>query len=276
MRRAPRHGQLAEAIEQLDWADGARDRVAALTATVRGLRSRALGHARRAARARRSARRELRRKLHGARGEVAQLLGALQCASDGRPRPQTLLHPEGPLGTARSGMLLAAVTPGLAAKAAALRSRPRGGRDPAQAAGKRGTDAAGRAGRSAAGRAHRAEPGHRRPHRPATALHRGSGPHRHPDSAAAETLDGFAERAERDHRGRTQADGLPRIAARKGTLPLPVRRACPAARRAGGCGGRSAARHRARDPTARARHRAHRRHDPLSRATARLRTGDDS
>ncbi|CUH74717.1 murein hydrolase activator EnvC family protein [Tropicibacter naphthalenivorans] len=114
----------AEALEAasilLDTAEDSRDRVAALTDTVRafedglaamrdGLRDAAIRET------------ELTRKLAAQDAEVAQLLGALS-ALGSRAEPQTLLHPQGPLGTARSGMLVAAVTPGLAAKAAALRS----------------------------------------------------------------------------------------------------------------------------------------------------------
>ncbi|WP_146584775.1 murein hydrolase activator EnvC family protein [Puniceibacterium confluentis] len=112
--------QLEAATVQLDRADGARDRIRALTETVRayeaglsamrdGLRDAAIRET------------ELSRKLRGREDEVAQLLGALQ--GIGRAAaPETLLHPAGPVGTARSGMLLAAVTPGLAANAADLRA----------------------------------------------------------------------------------------------------------------------------------------------------------
>ncbi len=113
-------GQLAAATEQLDRADGARDRVASLTAAVRGFEA-GLSAMRDGLRDAAIRETELRRKLHGRDEEVAQLLGALQ--GIGRAAvPETLMHPDGPLGTARSGMLLAAVTPGLAANAAALRS----------------------------------------------------------------------------------------------------------------------------------------------------------
>ncbi len=111
---------LETASVQLDKADSARDRVAALTDVVRayedglsamrdGLRKAAIRET------------ELSRKLAAQEQEVAQLLGVLT-ALGGRAQPQTLLHPEGPLGTARSGMLLATVTPALAQQATALRN----------------------------------------------------------------------------------------------------------------------------------------------------------
>nr|WP_249200584.1 peptidase M23 [Thetidibacter halocola] len=116
--------EAARALEQaavlLDEADSARDRVAALTRTVRafedglsamrdGLRKAAIRET------------ELARKLATQETEVAQLLGVLS-ALGGQAQPTTLLHPQGPLGMARSGMLVASVTPALADRARALRA----------------------------------------------------------------------------------------------------------------------------------------------------------
>lgn len=116
--------QAALSLEQagvaLDRAEGARDRVAALTNTVRayedglsamrdGLRDAAIRET------------ELRKRLDAQEGEVAQLLGVLSSMRN-QAAPTSFLHPEGPLGAARSGMLVAAVTPGLAQRAAQLRS----------------------------------------------------------------------------------------------------------------------------------------------------------
>jgi septal ring factor EnvC (AmiA/AmiB activator) len=116
--------QAAAALEQasvaLDKAEGARDRVAALTETVRafedglaamrdGLRDAAIRET------------ELSRTLDAKETEVAQLLGVLS-ALGGQARPQTLVHPQGPLATARAGMLVSAVTPGLAAEAGHLKA----------------------------------------------------------------------------------------------------------------------------------------------------------
>ena len=111
--------RLNNAALSLDSADGARNRVKALTETVHayedGLEALREG-------LRRAAIREemLGRELQSRQTEIARLLGVLQ--SMGRsPSPVLLLHPSGPVGTARSGMILADVTPALSQKAEALR-----------------------------------------------------------------------------------------------------------------------------------------------------------
>ncbi|WP_246040498.1 murein hydrolase activator EnvC family protein [Roseovarius arcticus] len=111
---------LAKATRALDEADGASSRVKALSQTVRafeaGLRAMRAGLRQAAIRSQ-----TLERDLASRDAEIAQLLGVLS-AIDATPAPVTLLHPAGPVGTARSGMLLADVTPALNARAAALRS----------------------------------------------------------------------------------------------------------------------------------------------------------
>lgn len=113
--------RLEQATRQLDAAQSARDRVRALTETVAafedgleamrdGLRRASLREAR------------LTRELQAREAEVAQLLGVLLSMGD-RPSPTMLLHPAGPVGTARSGMILADVTPALNARADELRNR---------------------------------------------------------------------------------------------------------------------------------------------------------
>jgi septal ring factor EnvC (AmiA/AmiB activator) len=113
--------RLEQATIQLDAAQSARDRVRALTETVAafedgleamrdGLRRASLREAR------------LTRELQAREAEVAQLLGVLQ-SMGGRPLPTMLLHPAGPTGTARAGMILADVTPALNARADDLRTR---------------------------------------------------------------------------------------------------------------------------------------------------------
>ena len=113
--------RLDQATRQLDAAKSARDRVRALTETVAafedgleamrdGLRRASLREAR------------LTRELQAREAEVAQLLGVLQGMGN-RPSPVMLLHPEGPMGTARAGMILADVTPALNAQADDLRAR---------------------------------------------------------------------------------------------------------------------------------------------------------
>lgn len=111
---------LEAAAVQLDQAKDARDRVAALTETIRAYEDglSAMRDGLRAAAVRET---QLSRKLVSQEAEIAQLLGVLS-ALGGRAEPKSLLHPQGPLGTARSGMMLAAVTPGLNEKAQALRA----------------------------------------------------------------------------------------------------------------------------------------------------------
>ena len=126
---APAHATVAEeaasasaaleaAMVALAEADGARDRVAALTRTIRAQESglAALREALRQARLRESA---LMLRFDAKRAEVSQLLGVLS-QLEAQPEALLLLHPDGPLGTARSGMMLAEVTPALQAEAAAL------------------------------------------------------------------------------------------------------------------------------------------------------------
>ncbi len=102
----------------LDTADTKRDRVAALTETVRayeaGLVAMRDGLRRAAIR-----KRTLDASLQAQQAEVGQLLGVLQ-AMGRAPAPLLLLHPSGPLGTARGGMIAADVTPALQKEVAAL------------------------------------------------------------------------------------------------------------------------------------------------------------
>ncbi len=111
---------LEEASVQLDRADGARDRVRALTQAVQayeaglaamrdGLREAAIRET------------ELSRRLQSQEADIAQLLGVLS-SMGGRAAPSAMLHPQGPVGAARAGMMLASVTPGLADEAGRLRA----------------------------------------------------------------------------------------------------------------------------------------------------------
>ncbi len=114
----------AEMLEQasiaLTDAESARDRVKALTETIKayeaglsamrdGLRRAALREA------------QLTAELRIQEQEVAQLLGVLQTIETTAP-PVLMLHPSGPLGAARTGMMLSEVTPGLNAQAQVLAS----------------------------------------------------------------------------------------------------------------------------------------------------------
>lgn len=113
-------GQLEAAAGALEAAQSASDRVAALTRAVRayeeGLSALREG-------LRRAAEQEaiLSARLEARRDDVARLLGALS-AIERSPAPLLLLHPTGPLGTARSGMIMSEITPALQAEAEALRA----------------------------------------------------------------------------------------------------------------------------------------------------------
>jgi septal ring factor EnvC (AmiA/AmiB activator) len=113
--------RLAAARVQLDAAGGSRDRVAALTETVRayedGLIALRDGMRRVAIR-----RDTLQTQMDSRQAEVSQLLGVLASIGNA-PAPLLLLHPSGPLGTARSGMLVADVTPALQAKVGDLKGQ---------------------------------------------------------------------------------------------------------------------------------------------------------
>ncbi len=113
--------QLAEAAIRLDEADGARDRVKALSETIHAFES---GLEAMRDGLRRAAIREevLSRELQGREAEIAQLLGVLQSMGSA-PSPVLLLHPSGPVGTARSGMILAEVTPALNNRAMEVRDK---------------------------------------------------------------------------------------------------------------------------------------------------------
>ncbi|WP_170763159.1 murein hydrolase activator EnvC family protein [Ruegeria lacuscaerulensis] len=109
---------LEQASVALIEADNARDRVRALTETIQayeagltamraGLRSAATREA------------QLTAELRAREKEIAQLLGVLQTIETTAP-PVLMLHPTGPLGSARAGMMLSEVTPALNASAQAL------------------------------------------------------------------------------------------------------------------------------------------------------------
>lgn len=109
---------LEQAAIGLSEADSARDRVRALTTTVRAYEA---GLAAMRDGLRKAATREaqLTAELRAHEGEVSQLLGILQTIETSSP-PILMLHPSGPLGAARSGMMLAEVTPGLNAQVQSL------------------------------------------------------------------------------------------------------------------------------------------------------------
>lgn len=111
---------LAEAVQALETATKARDRVAALTKTIRAYEEglAALREALRQAELREAT---LELSFNAKRDQIGQLLGVL-ARMEAEPGPLLLLHPDGPLGTARSGMILAEVTPALQAEADQLKA----------------------------------------------------------------------------------------------------------------------------------------------------------
>ena len=106
--------ELQQAVAALQVAEGAKDRVAALTQTIKAYEEglAALREALRQAELRETA---LTLQFQTKRDRIAQLLGVLS-RIDAEPGPLLLLHPTGPLGTVRSGMMLADVTPALQAE----------------------------------------------------------------------------------------------------------------------------------------------------------------
>lgn len=112
---------LQASVAALQKAETARDRVAALTTTVRAYEKglEALRENLRQASIREST---LSLLLEAKRDEISQLLGVL-ARMDPRPGPLLLMHPSGPLGTVRSGMILSEVTPALLAEAESLRQQ---------------------------------------------------------------------------------------------------------------------------------------------------------
>lgn len=104
----------------LEAAQTRADRVAALTETVRAYEGGlvALRDGLRRVAIRRQA---IEAELAARSEEISQLLGVLQSMGQA-PGPLLLLHPSGPLGTARAGMILADVTPALQAEVARLQA----------------------------------------------------------------------------------------------------------------------------------------------------------
>ncbi len=112
--------RIEAAALMLDDASSADDRVAALTETVRayeeGLISLREGLRRASIR-----QTTLEQRLEAKSDEIGNLLGVLQSMSRS-PAPVLLLHPSGALGTARSGMIVADVTPALQDQANELKA----------------------------------------------------------------------------------------------------------------------------------------------------------
>lgn len=101
--------QLQAAHAALDAANGSQDRVEALTRTVQAYEAglQAMRNGLRRAAIRETA---LRESLDAKRDEVSALLGTLQTIGRA-PAPMMLMHPSGPTGTARAGMILSDISP---------------------------------------------------------------------------------------------------------------------------------------------------------------------
>ena len=113
--------ELRSAIEALNAAEGSRERVAALTRTIQAYEN-GLGVLRDTLRRAKAREAEIEASFDTRRDRIGQLLGVM-AMMERDPAPLLLLHPDGPLGTARSGMILASVTPALQAEAEMLRGQ---------------------------------------------------------------------------------------------------------------------------------------------------------
>ncbi len=113
--------QLQEAVAGLEAAVDAKDRVAALTRTIKAYEN-GLAAMREALRQADLRDTQLNLQFEAKRDRIAQLLGVLG-RLDAEPGPLLLLHPNGPLGTVRSGMMLADVTPALQAEVDGLKAQ---------------------------------------------------------------------------------------------------------------------------------------------------------
>ncbi|XDA98532.1 peptidase M23 [Sulfitobacter sp. LCG007] len=119
---APARAAMAEleaATLQLSQADSARDRVWALTRTIEAFES-GLAAMRSGLRQVSIREAQMSALLKAREDEIGAMLTVLQKIG-GTPGPALLLHPAGPAGTARAGMLVAEMTPELAREAMDLR-----------------------------------------------------------------------------------------------------------------------------------------------------------
>ncbi len=113
--------QLNVAAIALRDADKASDRVAALTQTIQAYEA-GLVAMREGIRRASISEHALQLEFEAKSEEVSRLLGVLQ-SMQATSAPLLLLHPTGPIGTARSGMILAEVTPAIQVQAENLRGQ---------------------------------------------------------------------------------------------------------------------------------------------------------
>ncbi len=111
---------LRSAIDDLSRANSAEDRVQALTGTIRAF-ERGLVAMREGLRSAAVRERVLKKEFENSRDKISRLLGVLQTL-ERATTPLLLMHPEGAVGTARSGMMVSEVTPGLQAEAEKLKA----------------------------------------------------------------------------------------------------------------------------------------------------------
>ncbi|MCE5974170.1 peptidase M23 [Sinirhodobacter sp. WL0062] len=110
---------LRASITALDEAQTKADRIATLTETLAAY-ERGLGSLRDGLRRAVIREREIKAGFDAQRDQIGRLLGVMSTMEQSEG-PLLLLHPTGPLGSARSGMVLGAVTPALQAEAEAMR-----------------------------------------------------------------------------------------------------------------------------------------------------------
>ena len=111
---------LQASITDLQQAERAKDRVAALTETIRAY-ERGLSALREALRQAQDQETTLTRQFDTQRAKIAQLLAVLS-RIEAESGTLLLVHPDGPLDTVRSGMILAGVTPALQSEVEVLRA----------------------------------------------------------------------------------------------------------------------------------------------------------
>jgi septal ring factor EnvC (AmiA/AmiB activator) len=112
---------LRDAVAALRDARGASNRVRALTRTISAYEDglAALRDALRRASVREA---EIQAAFDARRGRIGQLLSVM-LTMERDPAPLLLLHPDGPLGTARAGMMLSSIAPALQGEAEDLRGQ---------------------------------------------------------------------------------------------------------------------------------------------------------
>jgi murein hydrolase activator len=205
------------AISRMQSASAASDRVAALTDAIQAYEI-GLGALREGLRRVVLQEQNLLGQLSLQSGRLSSVLGAMTAVERNEAGPVLLLHPAGPLGMARSGLLLADVAPALESEATKLRAQLqnvaslRTQQQQAVAALQAGLEAAQNA-RIALSQAVAAR----------VAL-----PRKLVESpqelrrmlAGVETLDAFADLLQ--DRQTTPGDDLPSFAAQQGQMPLPV------------------------------------------------------